>query len=187
MPRPDDATGQNYSFVSKFLHWGSAVVMTSLFALGVYMIDLGYYDENYTASYSIHKGVGMIAILIASTQILWAVSNKSPMLVATLKPWERISAKLMHWILFALILIVPLSGYGIAVAAGQGVDIFGFFSVPAILPGVLMEMENLESLMSNAHFYLAYGSASLVLFHVVAALKHHFIDRDRTLRRMLWG
>jgi cytochrome b561 len=87
----------------------------------------------------------------------------------------------MHKLLFLLIILIPASGYAIAVAAGQGVDIFGLITVPAIFP----EMLEMEDVASDAHFYLTYAGAALVTLHVLAALKHHFFDRDKTLKRML--
>ena len=157
-------------------------MMLFLFVLGAYMIDLGYYDKNYTLSYSVHKAVGLIALALALCQVLWALTHKSPALIASIKSWEKISASLMHKLLFLLIVLIPASGYAIAVAAGQGVDIFGLMTVPAIFP----EMLELEDIASDAHFYLTYTGAGLVILHILAALKHHFFNRDKTLKRMLY-
>lgn len=157
-------------------------MMLFLFVLGVYMIDLGYYDKNYTLSYSVHKAVGLIALALAFCQVLWALTHKSPALIALIKSWEQVAANLMHKLLFLLIILIPASGYAIAVAAGQGVDIFGLMTVPALFP----EMLEMEDIASDAHFYLTYMGAGLVTLHMLAALKHHFIDRDKTLRRMLY-
>lgn len=157
-------------------------MMLFLFVLGVYMIDLGYYDKNYTLSYSVHKAVGLIALALALCQVLWALTHESLALVATLKYWERVAAGLMHKLLFLLIVLIPLSGYAIAVAAGQGVDVFGLMTVPAVFPKML----EMEDIASDAHFYLTYGGAGLVVLHMLAALKHHLVEKDRTLRRMLF-
>ena len=179
-----EITVEKYSLVAKSFHWVTASVVIFLFVLGLYMIDLGYYDENYTVSYAVHKAVGMIGLMLATCQVVWALTHSTPALLATLKPWESVSARLMHKVLFALILLVPASGYVIAAAAGQGVDIFGVITVPAVLPEMAGTMNDLEDFASDAHFYLAYAGACFVCLHGFAALKHHFIDKDRTLRRM---
>jgi cytochrome b561 len=178
--QPNDPV-ENYSLTSKLLHWSTALMMLFLFILGVYMIDLGYYDKNYTLSYSVHKAVGLIALVLAICQVLWALTHKSPVLISSIKYWEKIAAYVMHKLLFLLIILIPASGYAIAVAAGQGVELFGLITVPAIFP----EMLEMEDVASDAHFYLTYAGAGLVTLHVLAALKHHFFDRDKTLKRML--
>ncbi len=160
-------------------------LMIFLFVLGVYMIDLGYYDKNYTLSYSVHKSVGILALFLAFVQIVWSLSHQSPQVLSSLKPWEKAAASMMHRVLFILVLLVPLSGYGIAAAVGQGIDMFGFLTIPAVIPdGIAFKGLATEDIASGLHYYLAYGCAALVLLHLLAALKHHFIDKDRTLRRM---
>ena len=75
----------------------------------------------------------------------------------------------------------PLTGYVISTSAGDGIAIFGWFEVPAVLP----KSEALRDAAVELHYYLAYGTAALVLLHVTAALKHQFVDRDDILSRML--
>ncbi|MFP6806184.1 MAG: cytochrome b [Pseudomonadales bacterium] len=175
----------NYSLLSKLLHWSMALAMFFLFGLGVYMIDLGYYDSNYTLSYSVHKAVGMIVLFVAAIQLMWAIVHKGPDMVSTLRNWERVSAALMHKLLFVLIVFIPLSGYVIAAAVGQSVDIFGLIEIPAFFPDMFKPEDiAIEDIASEAHYYLAYGGAGFVVLHLLAALKHHFVDKDRTLRRM---
>ncbi len=177
----------HYPLVSRILHWLLAVLMIFLFGLGFYMMDLGYYDSNYTLAYRVHKEVGMIALVLGFCQLLRLVIHRSPDLLPTLRTWERISARTVHSLLFALIVLIPLSGYAIAVGAGQGVDFFGILTIPALLPEALTTSEmDIEDLASRAHFYLAWVGVALVTLHVAGAIKHHFIDRDDTLRRILF-
>jgi cytochrome b561 len=176
---------ENYSLISKLLHWATVIMILMLFPLGVYMIDLGYYDRNYTLSYSIHKSLGLIALLLGLCQLVWALAHKAPAPLSSLRIWEKFGASAMHKTLFVLIILMPASGYFIAAAAGQGVDIFGWLTIPAVLPDDLDFGElAVEDVASATHYYLVYGSAILVLLHILAALKHHFIDKDRTLRRI---
>ena len=87
----------------------------------------------------------------------------------------------MHWLLNALIVLVPATGYVISTSEGAGIDMFGLFELPAILG----KTEALRDLAIDLHYYLAYGGIALAALHAGAALKHHFIDRGSTLRRML--
>ncbi len=87
----------------------------------------------------------------------------------------------MHLTLFAMMVAIPITGYGISTSAGDGITIFGWFEVPALIP----ESEALRDLAIELHYYLAYGTAALVLLHAMAAFKHQFIDRDGTLGRMI--
>jgi cytochrome b561 len=95
--------------------------------------------------------------------------------------WERLSARAMHWTLFAMMIAVPVSGYIVSTSAGQGIAIFGWFEVPAVLP----ESEELRDLAIELHYYLAYITVAVVLLHTAAALKHRFVDGDGTPGRML--
>ncbi len=80
-----------------------------------------------------------------------------------------------------MLVAVPVTGYLISTSAGDGISMFGWFDVPAVLP----RSDWIRDLAVELHFYLAYTTAMLVAIHVLAALKHHFVDRDATLRRML--
>jgi cytochrome b561 len=79
-------------------------------------------------------------------------------------------------------LLIPATGYIISTSAGDGISMFGWFEVPALLPAG----ETVRDIAIELHYWLAYGTAALVVIHAAAAVKHQFIDRDGTLRRMTW-
>ena len=87
----------------------------------------------------------------------------------------------VHWILYALLFAIVITGYLITTADGRDLDVFNWFSLPASITS----FDNQETLMGNWHRWAAYVLAGLVVMHILAALKHHFIDRDATLKRML--
>ncbi len=176
-------TKTGFGLVSKLLHWLIALGIIGLIALGWWMVGLSYYDPWYNASLELHKDFGMVVLLLVFAKFCWQVANRPPGPGAGLKPWERKASHAMHWVLYVLMLAVPVTGYMITTAAGQGVSVFGLFEVPAILP----QSETARELATDIHYYFSYGAIALILGHAGAALKHHFVDKDDTLIRMTWG
>lgn len=170
-----------YGLVSISFHWTIALAFVGLVGLGLWMVGLSYYDPWYNASLAFHKAIGIVALAVAVAKFGWRFADPKPGLAADLKPHERAGATVMHWILNALIVLVPVTGYVISTSEGAGIDMFGLFKLPAI-PG---RSEGLRNLAIELHYYLAYGGIALVALHAGAALKHHFLDRGSTLRRML--
>jgi len=179
MPFGNTATG--YGRLSKSLHWLNALLIPGLIGLGCYMVGLTYYDRWYNAALSWHKSLGLMALGLALIMIGWQWYSPAPAPPAGLQPWERLAAKIMRAMLLAMMFVIPISGYLVSTSAGQGVDMFGLLQVPALLHGSVA----LRDGAITVHFYSAYGTALLVLGHAGAALKHQFINRDDTLRRML--
>jgi cytochrome b561 len=155
--------------------------MIGLLWLGWYMVDVGYYGRWYNASLVWHKVLGMLALFAGVSQVCWAIGSRAPPPLASVVAWERLGARIVHLILFAMVVTIPVTGYIISTSAGDGISIFGWFEVPVVLPG----SEVLRDLAVDLHYYLAYITVVLVLLHALAALKHQFIDRDGIMRRML--
>jgi cytochrome b561 len=174
-------TAAGYGLLSKSLHWLNALLIPGLIALGCYMVGLTYYDRWYNAALSWHKSLGLIALGLALVMTGWQWYSPPPAPPAGLQSWERLAARVMRAVLLVMMIVIPISGYLISTSAGQGVDIFGVLHVPALLHGNAALRDGAIAM----HFYSAYGIVFLVLGHAGAALKHHFINRDDTLRRML--
>ena len=170
-----------YGLVSISFHWTVALTFIGLVGLGVWMVGLSYYDPWYNASLALHKAIGIVVVALVVAKFGWRLSDPRPGLAPDLKPLERAGATIMHRTLNVLIVLVPVTGYVISTSEGDGIDMFGLFEVPAFLG----RTERLRDLAIELHYYLAYGGIALVAVHAGAALKHHFIDRGSTLRRML--
>ena len=175
-------TLSRFGLFSKLLHWSIAILIIGLIWLGWYMVDLTYYDKWYNDSLHYHKSLGMLALALALVKIGWQWHTPAPGPVAGLKTWEKASAKVMHYVLWGMMLLIPVTGYLISTSAGKPIQLFNWFELPAIVD----VDEELRELAIDVHFYLAYATLFLVAGHAGAALKHHFINRDNTLRRMLW-
>ena len=170
-----------WGVISLLLHWLSALVLFAMFALGLWMTDLNYYHSWYHDAPALHKGVGVLLLIVTLFRLLWRLLDGRPVELPEHLPWERIVAKYVHIFLYFLLFVVMISGYLISTADGRPLSVFGWFSLPATLHGIKAQ----EDLAGTVHLLLAIAFIALALLHAVAALKHHFIDRDRTLRRML--
>jgi len=169
---------QGYGLVTVLLHWGMAALIIGLFFLGEYMVDLDYYDPWYNKAPDLHRSIGVLVAGLMLYRLGWRLSNVRP--AETGKSWERRTAAWMHHIFYVLIAAIVVSGYLITTADGQGVPVFNWFEIPAAFDG----FENQEDIAGEVHEWLAHLLIVLVVLHALAALKHHFIDRDSTLRRM---
>ena len=171
----------DYGLLAIVLHWLVAFVVIGMFSLGVWMTGLTYYDEWYKRGPDIHRSIGVLLFLVMLVRVIWRVLNVKPKDDVQMSSLQRRVAHSVHLLLYGLIFAMIISGYLISTADGRSIDVFGLFSVPATITGVA----NMEDVAGKVHWYLALLLLSLVALHTIAALKHHFIDRDQTLKRML--
>lgn len=170
-----------YGWLSIFLHWSMALVIYAMFALGLWMVGLSYYDTWYHNAPEIHKSIGVILMLALIIRLIWRVISPPPKPLSIYSPLVRITAVVAHGLLYGLLIAILFSGYLISTADGKPVSVFGWFSLPAVLTGAGEQAD----LAGDIHLWLAWSIVILSVLHGLAALKHHFIDRDITLKRML--
>nr|VFK66709.1 MAG: Cytochrome b561 [Candidatus Kentron sp. UNK]VFK72180.1 MAG: Cytochrome b561 [Candidatus Kentron sp. UNK] len=171
---------QGIHIISRGLHWLLAILMIGLIWVGWHMVGLDYYDKWYHTALSVHRAVGITVLVLAVTALGWRLMVP-PGFVPTIRRWERIAASVTHAILYGMMIALPIIGYLISTSAGAPIPMFGWLEVPVWI--VVDEATRNTAVV--AHYYLAYATALLVIVHILAALKHHFVDRDDTLRRML--
>ncbi len=172
--------GDDWGMIAIILHWLIAAVVFGLFGLGLYMTELTYYDQWYHEAPHIHRSIGVLLFIAMLLRLFWRLANPAPAPLASHKVWERHLARLVHIGLYLMLFVLMLSGYLITTADGRPIYVFDWFTVPATLTG-----PNQEDIAGVIHQILAWSLIGLALLHTAAALKHHFIDRDRTLIRML--
>jgi Cytochrome B561 len=173
---------RQYSGFAKLLHWGTALVVIGLFALGLWMVDLGYYDPWYRTAPDIHKSVGIALVLVTLIRVIYRLASRYPASLPGHSPLVRLAAKAAHFALYALLLVMFISGYLITTAKGDPLVVFGgLVEIPSLISG----MGNLEDKAGEIHEIAAFTLIGLAVLHAAAALKHHFIDKDDTLRRMI--
>lgn len=173
-------TQQNYGLVTRVLHWGMALAIFAMFALGLWMRTLDYYSPWYKTGPDIHKSMGIILLITLSVRVIWRLVNVRPD-DSYLPTMERALSHLVHWAFYLLLLAQMVAGYLISTVDGRAISVFDWFAVPS-----LYEQKGLEDTVGDIHEWMAYGLMALVALHVAAALKHHFIDGDVTLKRMLF-
>ena len=174
-------TRERYGAVGASLHWLVAITVFGLFGLGWYMVDLSYYDEWYRLAPDIHRSVGLILFVVVILRLVWRFSGTSPVPVSTHSRLERSAAHAAHGLLYVLMFVAMISGYLISTADGSPVHIFNWIQVPSITGRV----RGMEDIAGDVHYWVTWVLVGLAAVHAMAALKHHFIDRDDTLRRML--
>ena len=174
-------TQSSYGLIAVLLHWLVALAVFGLFGLGLWMVELSYYDPWYRRAPEIHKGIGILLFLTLVLRLVWRLGNPRPRPLPGHTRIEVRAAAVIHPLLYLLLFAVMVSGYLISTADGRSIDVFGLFQVPATLNG----LPNQADLAGDIHLALALTTMTLAGIHALAALKHHFLDRDRTLLRML--
>jgi cytochrome b561 len=170
----------HYGIISISLHWLAAVAVFGLFALGYWMVGLTYYSSWYKVAPDIHKSVGVLLFLLMAVRLSWRMLNPPPPALPEHGPLTRIASKLGHAFLYLGLFVLMISGYLISTADGRGISVFGWFEIPASLTSLPDQGDN----SGLVHRYLAWTLVIFAILHGLAALKHHFIDHDRTLLRM---
>ncbi|MFW2374666.1 MAG: cytochrome b [Gammaproteobacteria bacterium] len=171
----------DWGWTSIVIHWVTALAVLALFVLGLWMVDLTYYDDWYRQAPYIHKSIGVLLLLLTLFRLVWYYSNPRPESLGSYSDIERNAAKWVHGLMYLFMLSVMLSGYFISTADGRSIDVFGWFEMPALD----LAIENQEDLAGDIHFVLSVILISMVVVHAAAAMKHHWIDKDPTLKRML--
>lgn len=171
-----------YRAPAVFLHWAPALLIFCAFPLGLYMVGLKLSPWKLKL-YSYHKWIGVTVFLLLLARIAWRVTHVPPPLPASVPAWERHLAGATHLVLYLLLFAIPLTGWLFSSAAGFQTVYLGLIPLPDLLPKDKM----LADLFRFVHMFLNYSLAALVALHAAAALKHHFLDRDAVLARMVPG
>jgi len=168
---------------TRALHWLQAALILGLVALGWWLVGLDYYHRWYNDALFWHRALGLTVPFIAIAQLACRRRRRlrGAQLPAVGARWEQRAATAAHWLFFALMLAIPLSGYLISTSAGAAIPLPAGLQLPAVaaLPDAARD------LAIAAHYWLAYSVAALAAIHAAAALKHHIVDRDPVLRRMV--
>jgi cytochrome b561 len=173
---------RRYDLLSVLLHWTIALFTLALFASGLWMVDLGYYDDWYYLAPWWHKGIGVITAGLILLRWLWMLRRATPAAVNTIPPWQHFLAGLVHMLLNLAVIVLFISGYLIVTAKGDGLSVFDWFTIPALT----QDQAGWSELVSSLHLWAGWFIIGLASLHALAALKHHFIDEDATLKRMLF-
>ena len=174
-------SSSRYGWVSIFMHWGVALAVFGLFALGLWMVGLDYYSTWRKDAPDLHKSIGLTLFAVMLLRMVWRFVSPPPPTLSSYSRLTRLGAKVGHSFLYLSLFAVMIAGYLISTADGAGIAVFGLFEVPALVSG----LPDQADVAGVVHLYLAWALVVFAGLHALAALKHHFIDRDATLVRML--
>lgn len=169
-----------YGAVAQLLHWLIVGLIITQFVLASQADDLPLGPAK-VAVLAQHKSFGLTIFMLAVLRLLWRLTNPVPRLPSTTPAWQRIAAHVSHIALYGLILVTPLFGWMMSSARNFPVSWFGLFTFPDLVQPDRARYE----LFHEIHEALATSLLVIAVLHAAAALKHHFIDRDDVLRRML--
>ena len=171
-----------YTKTAKSLHWLMAVLFFGMLGLGFYMQGLPLSPDKLKL-YSWHKWIGVTVFLLALFRIAWRVTHQPPALPSSMPRLMQIAAHAGHHMLYMLMFLIPLSGWLMSSAKGFQTVWFGILPIPDLIE----KNKLLGDLLQTVHVSLNYLFIAVLIGHIGAALKHHFIDKDDILTRMLPG
>ena len=175
------ATAERYDPVARTLHWGMAAAIMALWVVG-HMIDALPKGAIRSEVIGLHKGIGVMILVLALGRLAWRVARPQPALPSHMPPMEQILAKLGHVALYALMVAIPADGILMSQSAGRDVVVFGL-----TLPVMVAKNDGLRDVLKSGHGLMGWALALILAGHVVAALRHHLILKDEVMRRMLPG
>lgn len=183
-------TNEGWGLPARLLHWAIAGIIFFLIGLGFYTAEIVTDVYEQFGLVQIHKSWGFTVFVLILIRLVWRLMNPTPALPAGMPGWERAFAHLGHLALYALMIAMPVSGWLMASASelqemyGIKNMVFGLFEMPdPFQPGD----KGLEEFFANVHFWCAILMTAIVAGHAAAGLKHHFVNGDNVLRRMILG
>lgn len=170
----------HYTRTAKSLHWLMALIIIGLVPLGLYMHELPVSPRKLQL-YSWHKWAGVTVFVLLLVRVAWRLTHQPPALPGQTTALQRLAAHAGHLGLYLLMLATPVSGWLMSSAKGYQTVWFGVLPIPDLVG----KDKALGDALAELHEFLAWTLVVLIVVHVAAALKHHFIDRDDVLVRML--
>ena len=168
-----------YSPIAIVLHWAIALLILAAFPLGLYMHDLPFSPRRLQL-YSYHKWIGMTVLALALFRLYWRATHRPPPAPA-MPAWQARAAAAGHWALYVLMIAVPVVGWLMSSALGFKVVYLGVLP----LPDLVGKDKALGDLLKSVHQVLAFAMIGVVAVHVLAAIEHQWIRRDRLMLRMM--
>lgn len=171
-------TGKRYSKVAMWLHLliGAAVITN----IGLALLTGNLAKSTQISALAVHKALGITVLGLTVVLIAWRLTHKPPPLPAATPAWQRPISKVVHFLFYALLLLLPLSGWLWMSAANKAVNYFGLFQVPALVG----PDKAFATTMSGGHEVMGWSMLVLVVLHILAALKHQYFDRTDLISRM---
>ncbi|SRR6266581_1572113 len=163
-----------------FLHWFAAVLIFAAFPLGLYMSGLTL-SPTMLKLFSYHKWLGVTVFVLTVARLVWRAGHAAPALPEAIPAWQRRASAGVHHLLYLLLFAVPLTGWLMSSAKGFQTVYLGVLPIPDVLP----KDKALGEQLAAVHEVLSWAMMLLLVPHIGAALKHHFVTRNDVLIRMV--
>lgn len=180
-PAAKQTSAKHYDALSQLFHWTTALLMVAVVVFAWVMVEMGRDNPDRPAFYMIHKSLGMIILGLVALRILWRATHRAPPLPAHLTGLESFLAKSSHVLLYAIMIVMPISGYIASSAAGRSITIFDLVTLPSFLP----EDKALSKAAIGVHEAVQWAVYAVVGLHVLATMWHVAVRRDGVLGRIL--
>jgi len=167
-----------YNRVARLLHWTIALLVIANILIGIFHDGMG----KLFPAMPIHKAIGITVLALTLVRIGWRLTHRPPPLPVEMPGWEKGAAHLTHFIFYALLLVMPITGWVMSSANARPLTWFWLFDIPKFGLG---KEDAVVGISRNLHEPLGLLFGALVVIHIAAALRHHFLLRDGVLRRML--
>ena len=184
---------EHYGLIARALHWVIALAIIMLYAIANIMQAMEPGPDKWQL-YDVHKSIGVIVLGLVLLRLLWRFTNPVPKLPAGTSTWQRKAASLSHFMLYAAMLVMPISAYAASKSGDFTVNIFGFYEMPDIVawlrdtaPELIGRKKPIHVWGNLIHEYTSYVLYALVGLHLAAALWHHYARKDGVMARMLGG
>lgn len=168
-----------YSRGAIVLHWliGLLIIANIAFA----MLTEGMPRETHRAAMQLHKAFGIVILVLVIARIGWRLTHRPPAKPASLASWEVWLARTVHFLFYALMILLPLSGWVWMSAADKPINMFGLFDMPSLPVG---KSKELAGVLHDRHEVLGLALLPLIALHILGALKHQFLGRMPFIQRM---
>lgn len=174
------SSGIYYTKVAQRLHWIMAAVFIVAWGIGFYCINFmnGEAKEN---AIDLHKNIATLILFLIVMRIFWRYTHPAPNLPDSISPSMKKVAHAAHMLLYLILIVLPVSGCFLSWSGGHNVPVIWLFNIPQLI-GVNPQI---TAIAKPVHVYLSWFAGGLVVLHILAALKHHFIDKDSVLLSMV--
>jgi cytochrome b561 len=175
-----DSAKTRYGGIAQLFHWLSALLIVAAVSLAFAMSDAEP-GETQNTLFDLHRSIGATILAVTGARLLWRLFNPPPPPERGMPAWQERVARYTHRLLYLILIVLPLLGWAGTSAYRARIMIFGLFELPPILP----ENRALSEALLETHEILALTLCAILIVHAGAALHHHFVRKDDTLRRML--
>lgn len=173
---------KTYDRLSRINHWSIAILFIAMLIVGVILEYSQLSKADYFSLLKLHKATGVLLFFWGLWRIGYRLIQGFAKPVSVMDRWQQIALKATHYLLLLAVVTMPTSGLLMALFSGYPTEVFGLITIPSG-----EKIESITMIARSAHKWMAYVFIVALFFHISASLKHHFINRDQTLTRMITG